>query len=168
MSARVTLTATAGALEGKEFVFEHPRACLVGRGADCELHLPDDVGHRTVSRRHCLLTIEPPVVHVCDCGSRNGTYVNGENIGQRRPDQRPEQVGPWLMEEHFLNDGDELRLGDAVFQVSLSFPAGCARCGKDIAASGTLPGEAVGDDHLCDWCRHEMEPAEDRPAVFSI
>jgi eukaryotic-like serine/threonine-protein kinase len=76
MSPRVTLTVTEGKLAGTEFVLDRPLAWLVGRAGDCQLRLPDDGEHLTVSRRHCLLVVDPPDVRVRDCGSRNGTYVN--------------------------------------------------------------------------------------------
>jgi pSer/pThr/pTyr-binding forkhead associated (FHA) protein len=135
MSAHVTLIAVEGPLVGRQFVFEDPAACVVGRAADCELRLPDDDCNRTVSRHHCLLKIDPPDVRVRDCGSRNGTYVNGVKIGQRGGDHRPEEARPAAAAEQRLEDGDELRLGDTAFNVRI-FPAASGPHDKDFTGSG--------------------------------
>ncbi|MDF0552306.1 FHA domain-containing protein [Kamptonema sp. UHCC 0994] len=47
--------------------------------------------HRTISRYHCLLDINPPDIRVRDFGSKNGTFVNGKKIGQRQANQTPEE-----------------------------------------------------------------------------
>ena len=49
---------------------------ILGRGdsADIRIH------HRTVSRAHCRFWSEQGVSYVEDCGSSNGTFVNGEKI----------------------------------------------------------------------------------------
>lgn len=59
---------------------------LVGRGDDVDIRLNDE----TVSRKHCRFTIENDVCWLEDCGSRNGTWVNGESVSrvQLQPDDR--------------------------------------------------------------------------------
>jgi hypothetical protein len=46
----------------------------VGRDPDCELHLP----HDSVSSLHCELALTSDGVHLQDCDSTNGTFVNGQ------------------------------------------------------------------------------------------
>src|SRR5262245_19562407 len=82
-SRQITLTITQGFLTEKEHVLTGPTRCLIGRGDDCDLRLPPSYGHADVSRHHCLIEIEPETVRIRDLGSRNGTFVNGEKIGQR-------------------------------------------------------------------------------------
>jgi pSer/pThr/pTyr-binding forkhead associated (FHA) protein len=118
MSARVRLTVLNGQLAGTEFLFEKAATCLVGRASDCQLRLLDD--QLIVSRRHCLLTINPPQVHVRDQGSRNGTFVNGVLIGRRAPGQPPGAGSPEQTMEHPLHSGDELRLGDTVLRIEVA------------------------------------------------
>jgi pSer/pThr/pTyr-binding forkhead associated (FHA) protein len=120
MSAAVTLTITNGPHAGQEFVIDRPMLCAVGRGSDCAVRLPNDVWHMTVSRRHCLLEISPPEAYVCDLGSRNGTYVNGESIGQRRTGRHADDFALPDVPDHPLHDGDELRVGDTVFRVGVA------------------------------------------------
>jgi pSer/pThr/pTyr-binding forkhead associated (FHA) protein len=107
-------------MRGAEFVYQTPTLCSVGRSPDCSLQLPNDFLNRTISRHHCLLEIAPPLIRVCDLGSLNGTFVNGEPIGQRDPHNRIDDLGVPFQPEHVLADGDELRVGEIVFQVGVS------------------------------------------------
>ena len=81
-TARITLTVVHGDLPEKEYVFEEPTRCIIGRAEDCDIQVPANYQHAVVSRHHCCLEMEPPAIRVHDLGSRNGTYVNGGNIGQ--------------------------------------------------------------------------------------
>lgn len=118
MSARITLTVVAGRLTGTEYVFERPAVLIVGRGRDCDLRVPDDGEHLTVSRHHCLLFVDTPDVAVRDCGSRNGTYLNGVRIGGRAVAAPAGTPGP----EWPLRDGDLLQVGDLAFRVGVEAP----------------------------------------------
>jgi eukaryotic-like serine/threonine-protein kinase len=120
MTAEVKLTIVRGLPEGKEHVFRSRIVGTVGRADDCLLRLPRDPLHLDVSRHHCLLDIDPPEIRVRDLGSKNGTFVNGVKIGQRRPGVPPEAVSACDMPERPLDDGDELRVGSTVFRVSIT------------------------------------------------
>lgn len=63
----------------------------VGRDPDCEQHL----NHHTVSALHCELSLTSDGVYLRDCGSTNGTFLNGEPV-----------------KEAWLRPGQEVRLGD--------------------------------------------------------
>ena len=63
----------------------------VGRDPECEFC----IDHPTVSSVHCELALSGDGVYVRDCGSTNGTFVNGQPIM-----------------EAWLDAGQELRLGD--------------------------------------------------------
>jgi DNA-binding response OmpR family regulator len=63
---------------------------VVGREPDCEISLPD----RQVSRRHAVLRRREGEYVIEDCGSKNGTYVNGRPLD-----------GPYR-----LHDGDEIQV----------------------------------------------------------
>lgn len=122
MSAKITLTIIAGSLQGQGFIFETRNTCIMDRAQDCTPHLPDDQHHRTVSRYHCLLDINPPAIRIRDFGSLNGTYINGQLIGRRHPETTPEQRDQMYFPEHDLKPGDEIRLGNTVFRVDVEEP----------------------------------------------
>jgi serine/threonine protein kinase len=119
MPAKVTLTVTQGSLTGQQFVFEERTTGIIGRSRDCHLRLPNDENHLTISRYHCLLDINPPDIRVRDFGSKNGTCVNGQKIGQRQPNQTPEEGAKLNLPEYDLQEGDEIQLGNTVFRVSV-------------------------------------------------
>jgi eukaryotic-like serine/threonine-protein kinase len=119
MTARITLIATAGPLAGREFVFAGPTVCTIGRSGDCGLPLPNDPGDLTASRRHCELDIDEQDVWVRDLGSRNGTFVNGELIGQRPRGVEVEEWGGVNRPGRALHDSDSIRVGNNVFKVAI-------------------------------------------------
>ncbi|MCV3215143.1 serine/threonine-protein kinase [Plectonema radiosum NIES-515] len=119
MLPKITLIITKGSLKDQEFIFDCRTTCILGRSPDCNPKLPDDEAHRIISRYHCLLDINPPNIRVRDFGSRNGTFVNGTKIGQREPEQTPEEGAQLTFPEYDLKTNDEIQLGDTVFRVSI-------------------------------------------------
>jgi len=156
--AGVTLSVVAGELIPPELAIHERTTCVIGRADDCTPRVPDDGAHRTVSRHHCLLDINPPDIRVRDFGSLNGTYVNGKKIGQRAPGQTPEEAADGIYPEHDLSDGDEIRLGSSTIRVAVRAPGRgrtprrchCPNCGR-----GVDDGFA---DRLCTVCADD--PAE--------
>ncbi|PSB14739.1 hypothetical protein C7B76_15370 [filamentous cyanobacterium CCP2] len=117
--AKVILSVTEGSLKGQIYEFRDRTTCIIGRAKDCNLQLPNDEYHKTVSRYHCLLDINPPVIRIRDLGSLHGTYVNGQIIGRRQPNQTPEQLPQENFPAHDLAAGDEIKLGKTIFQVQI-------------------------------------------------
>ncbi|MCA8990072.1 MAG: FHA domain-containing protein, partial [Planctomycetaceae bacterium] len=72
---------------------------LVGRGDDCHMR----PNNESVSRHHCVFTLDEYSVRLRDLGSTNGTFVNDEPIKG--------QVA--------LNTGDHIRIGKLEFQVTV-------------------------------------------------
>jgi serine/threonine protein kinase len=175
----VTLALVNGRGERQEFVFDERSTCLIGRGEDCSPRLPNDEHHRSVSRHHCMLDINPPDVRIRDFGSRNGTYVNGVKIGQRDPAQSAAQGRGLGFQERDLKDGDEVRLGRSVaFQVSVKLPLeaaatvvigahlaetlpppGCVKCGREITHELGIRGQgaAGAGEYVCASCQANPE-----------
>ncbi|GMQ97308.1 MAG: hypothetical protein BMS9Abin15_1017 [Gammaproteobacteria bacterium] len=122
MPAKITLKVTRGKLEGMAFAFNDRTTCIVGRAPDCNIKLPDDKAHNTISRYHCLIDINPPAIRIRDFGSRNGTYVNGKKIGQRNKGTSTKEAIKGNYPEYDLNSGDEIKLGETVFQVDIEAP----------------------------------------------
>jgi eukaryotic-like serine/threonine-protein kinase len=121
MPSKITLSVTRGTLKGQYYLFEERTTCIIGRAEGCLPQLPDDPDHSTISRYHCLLDINPPNIRVRDFGSKNGTYVNGKKIGQRLPEQTPEEGAKMNFPEYDLQAGDTIKLSSTEFQVAIEF-----------------------------------------------
>ena len=177
MSSHVTLKVTGGPLTGNEYTYKERTVAIVGRGRDCRPRLPDDEAHRTISRHHCLLDINPPHVRIRDLGSLNGTRVNGRKIGQRKQDESAAEAGRQNSPEHALADGDEIDLAQTRFVIHIqdeSVHSGsgsgnreaasadvCRGCGRSHAGvTGDHPGGGV----LCPQCR--KDPVSALKALF--
>jgi eukaryotic-like serine/threonine-protein kinase len=112
MTATVSLVITQGKLSGQRYVYDAPIVCIVGRQADCHVRLPSDADHAHISRYHCSLNINPPRIQVSDLGSGNGTFVNGQKIGQL-VSVADQSSG------YELKHGDQLQLGYTVFTIDI-------------------------------------------------
>ena len=119
MRSRVILTVVQGKLEREKFIFDSRDTCVIGRGKDCKIQIPNDQEHSFISRYHCLLDINPPEIKICDAGSLNGTDVNGKCIGKRGEDQTPSEGAALNLSEYDLKDGDLITLGNTVFKVGI-------------------------------------------------
>ena len=119
MSSQVSLQVFAGALSGQSYTFTEPTVSIVGREDRCQIQLPDDEAHRTISRFHCLLDISPPAIRVRDFGSLNGTYVNDIKIGQRPAGFSVEEGRKQQYQDYDLRDGDRVSIGETIFYVQI-------------------------------------------------
>ena len=97
---RITLTAIAGPHAGREFSFEEHDNFMVGRAKKAQFRLPKDDPY--FSRNHFLIEVNPPLCRLLDMGSRNGTFVNSQQVTSVE-----------------LNDGDVIRGGRTVLQVAI-------------------------------------------------
>jgi serine/threonine-protein kinase len=157
MPATVTLSVTRGKLQGQRFILAERTTCIMGRADDCQPQLPNDDDHKTISRHHCLLDINPPDVRVRDFGSLNGTFVNGQKIGQRGRGQTPEEGARLVFPEHDLKHGDQIELGNTVFQVRVFVPAVCADCSGEIPEAEKGQAERTPGVYQCEACRQKAE-----------
>jgi pSer/pThr/pTyr-binding forkhead associated (FHA) protein len=119
MVARVILKITNGKLVGQTYQLHGPGRFLIGRGQDCEIRLPHEPGFLSVSRQHCLLDIDPPAIRIRDSGSFNGTFLNGMQIGRPAHWQLPAEMLSQPCFEYDLRDGDELKVGETVFEIEV-------------------------------------------------
>jgi serine/threonine-protein kinase len=104
-----------------------------------------------------LLDINPPDIRVRDFGSRNGTFVNSQKIGQRDQGMTPEQGASMVFPEFDLKEGDEIELGDTVFRVSVFVPAVCASCAAEIPENEKASAEREPGVYECSPCRQKRE-----------
>jgi hypothetical protein len=78
-----------GRKPGQRFFVDQPEF-IIGRDEECDLIIPD----RQVSRRHARVILQGDQYLLEDLGSKNGTFVNGREIGK----------------PHILEDGDEIQI----------------------------------------------------------
>lgn len=105
------LVAHGGELEGERWILDQDRM-TIGRASDCDVVLPK----RQVSRYHARIDRADNGYTVQDLDSKNGTYVNGQEVGA---------------EPYRLTDGDEIQIA---LYVRLSF----------VGADATVPLEFTG------------------------
>jgi hypothetical protein len=78
-----------GPSPGRRIFLEKPRL-VIGRDERCDLVIAD----RQVSRHHARISLEGDGYILTDLGSKNGTFLNGQE----------------LEEPHVLQDGDEIQI----------------------------------------------------------
>ena len=94
MSASRLLIAVAGPARGRSMPLIG--ALSIGRDERSSFSIPDPA----LSRQHCAVDVSEQHVLVRDLGSRNGVFVNGCPVTERR-----------------LSDGDVIRIGDSALLV---------------------------------------------------
>jgi pSer/pThr/pTyr-binding forkhead associated (FHA) protein len=147
----VQLKILHGSNSGKFIKIPAPK-CVVGRGDDCHLRPQSDA----VSRHHCTIITTENEVIVRDMSSRNGTFVNGERVG----------------EEAVLLSGDVLRVGPLEFELQIEQTAGKAKRSKvsDIkeAVARTAEGGTTATAELSDigdWLAEGDEADKERRTI---
>jgi hypothetical protein len=100
-----------GELEGQRWILDRD-LLVIGRGTDCDIVIPK----RQISRHHAQVERDGGGYLLRDMGSKNGTYVNGQEVRDK---------------PHRLKDEDEIQL------------ALCVKLGF-VGADATLPLELEG------------------------
>ncbi len=148
----VRLKILHGSNAGKEIKIPVPK-CIIGRGDDCHLRPQSDA----VSRHHCSIITTDTEVIVRDMSSRNGTYVNGERVG----------------EEAVLLSGDVLRIGPLEFELAIEQTAAKIKRSKvsDIkeavarTAEGGSPSATSELGDISDWLDEGDDAAKQRKVL---
>ena len=117
--SEIQITITRGGKAGKQYTFNDRTVCVIGRALDCNILLPDDDQHSTISRYHCLLDINPPEICIRDFGSLNGTFVNQNKIGQRDASEDIFRAQGLIYPEYNLHNGDKIQLGDTELEITV-------------------------------------------------
>jgi len=155
MPAKVILRIVSGVMAGQEFVFDQRDCCFAGRGTDCIVRIPGTVD-RLISRRHCMLDINPPDIRIRDYGSLNGTWINDSLIGWRDESKSIDeaaQIAKANFSDHDLVDGDRLKLGSTIFDVSIEPGIVCYDCGAEIVSDGQQTATVQPETKRCPNCR---------------
>ncbi len=150
MPGKVTLQVMRGIDKERVYTFTEHDVFVFGRDPDCHAKLPPD--DRTASRHHFLLEVNPPFARLRDLGSLNGTYVNEEKCGGRPDWESPEEAAQKQFPEVDLKNGDTIRVGETVFELSIEASNTCGRCGIVIPAPFASLCEQEGGLFICPEC----------------
>ncbi len=161
MPSKVTLKASNGDWR-ENFVFEERDSCMIGRSKDCWIRVPASID-QMISRRHCLMDINPPDIRIRDYGSLNGTRINGKVIGRRKKGLSAEegiQLAEGNATDHDLAHGDTVKLGNTVFEVEVFLPILCMDCSREIPEEKTSQANVMTGIYRCETCRQtpQLEP----------
>ena len=117
----VLLRVTTGPHSGQEYRIDREDTFTVGRSSRAQFPMTQDL---VLSREHFQVDNQPPLCHLVDLGSTNGTKVNGLRVGQVT-----------------LREGDVIAAGDSEFIVhfleddadsqDFAFCAGCGSTDSD-------------------------------------
>jgi predicted component of type VI protein secretion system len=122
------LVIASGKSAGKAIALKNDKL-LIGRAEECDIRPLSD----EVSRRHCLVRVEPDVVWVEDLGSRNGTFVNGVRITEKTK----------------VFDGDLVKVGGLQLKVS------GGSVGQAVAPSAAAPVSWNDEEEVSRWLMAE-------------
>jgi pSer/pThr/pTyr-binding forkhead associated (FHA) protein len=147
-SVDVKLIVVGGKHPGQEIPAPGPKF-FIGRAEDCQLRPRSEM----VSRHHCVLLVEEGFVAVRDFGSKNGTFVNGEQVKAERE----------------LKAGDRLRIGPLEFDVQLTVSVSGKKKPKvhnvQEAAARTVQTSAGGQDaDIAGWLEDGAETVSGDPS----
>jgi serine/threonine-protein kinase len=144
----VVIQVTSGPHSGQEYLIDRRQTFMVGRSSRVHFPMTKDL---LLSREHFRIENQPPLCHLMDLGSTNGTKVNGLRV-----------------ERVLLREGDVITAGDSSFVVHFAESTDdgpclgtCAGCGKRIPLQEIGDRPPVTDQHssdardlwLCDDCQ---------------
>jgi serine/threonine-protein kinase len=144
----VILRVMSGPHSGEEYSVDRQESFMVGRASWVQFPMTRDL---LLSREHFQLESQPPLCHLIDLGSTNGTKVNGRRV-----------------ERVLLREGDVISAGDSAFSVHFALGSGdgenldtCAGCGARVSRhvngdpreSASATNRRGGDYCLCLECQ---------------
>jgi predicted component of type VI protein secretion system len=116
MATTVRLKLLTGPHKNRKYCFNGPTRCEVGRAFDCFVQLSGTERDLLISRHHCQLDIDPPMVRIGDLGSINGTYINGKKV---EPTFRNAAATPGDATFVDVENGDLITIGGTTFRVDI-------------------------------------------------
>jgi pSer/pThr/pTyr-binding forkhead associated (FHA) protein len=151
---QVVLKVVGGKNDGRDIAISVPRF-IIGRGEEAHLRPTSDL----VSRNHTAIVIDNGKVVIEDLNSRNGTFINGEQISA----------------PHVAKSGDSLRIGRLQFEVVIDHvkPGNKKPKVQDVVEAASRTATAASskksslDDSIADWLIDEDdEPLTDTQAAI--
>ena len=109
--SRFALRFVSGKYQGAVFPLREGREVIVGRSADVDLVLAEDL----VSRRHARIAVEGGAVTLQDLGSTNGTFLNGQRVKKAR-----------------LSEGDRILVGGSLLKLVAADAESAARSDAEV------------------------------------
>lgn len=124
---------------------------IIGRSEEAHLRPSSDL----ISRQHCAIKIDGGKVTVEDMGSRNGTFVNEQQ----------------LTEPHVVRVGDILRVGRLQFEIIVDHVQPGIKKPKvnlvsEAAARTASPKDEWNDESITDWLSESPENQNQSTAMF--
>lgn len=152
----VRLEMVAGPEPGRRYSFTQHDTFLFGRSGSCHVTIPTDT---YISQYHFLIETNPPLIRIRDCGSLNGTLVNGLLLGGRVNRPADQDVTRAASAEMELKDGDRIQAGQTVFRVSVMRQSTTEAAPQPPGgAAGTMEMPcSAGDFEAPDHERYEIE-----------
>lgn len=148
---QVVLRVVGGKHNGREIKLAVPKF-IIGRGEGAHLRPSSDL----VSRQHCGISVSDGQVIVEDLGSRNGTFVNGEQ----------------LTAPHVGRSGDTVRVGRLQFELVMD-PARASKKAKvsnvveAAARTASNPKQGI-EDSISDWLDTEGPADQSRTETIQF
>jgi len=137
MVTAIRLTVITGPHKNRRFCFCGPTRCQMGRAFDCFVQLSGTERDELISRHHCQLDIDPPSVQVRDLGSKNGTFINAQEVASSLQ-ELAEKAGA------VVNPGDLLTIGGTTVMIDV---LDCPHAGKESEGKSIwAPGETAKKD----------------------
>jgi len=120
----------SGKYQGGEFPLRSDREIVIGRSADLDMVLVEDM----VSRKHARISVDGERITIADLGSTNGTFVNGQRVDQTE-----------------LKEGDRILIGTSILKLVVQTDGGApldpqaiksqmARAAQHGSGSGVMSG----------------------------
>jgi predicted component of type VI protein secretion system len=119
MTTVLRLTVLTGPHKNERFCLCGSARCFIGRADDCFVQLTGTWRDEYISRHHCEVIVEPPLLTLKDLASRNGTYFNGSGIDSLELALTETEDGKTLDNGPTLNQGDLLTVGGTTFRLDL-------------------------------------------------
>jgi pSer/pThr/pTyr-binding forkhead associated (FHA) protein len=145
----VKLKVLRGPHEGKEIPLSGSKF-LIGRSEDCDLRPNSDM----ISRHHCVIMVDGSYIEIRDFGSKNGTFVNGQQV------TAPLELRP----------GDHLKAGPLEFEVTVEQRVGGKKrapvkgVADVVARTVNSPGNSDEND-IDDWLVKSPEDEAQQSAM---
>lgn len=140
MIAIITLKFLNTSLVDTSYTYDERDSCLIGRGDQCTIQIPNEEEFLSISREHCFLNINPPEITIRDMGSKQGTYINNQKIGQRPKHLTPEEAKQLDFVETKLTNEDTIRIGELLIQVMIDNPT-------SPTLETQIPDDSLDDDY---------------------